>query len=108
MIFIYGSFISSEGGVMDTEYVGEKGKAMDDSDEDVCKIKVQKSQKESIMISLQKDQPFKFVILQCAAQLNVPDSKVRLYFDGDLISSDDTPESLDLEQEACVDLKVIS
>ena len=92
---------------MDTKYVDDPDKGGDDSAEDVCRIKVQLSQKNSITVSLQKSHPFKFAILQCATKLNVPDSKLKLYFDGDLISPSDTPDSLDLENEACIDLKIM-
>lgn len=93
---------------MDTQYVDDRSRAVNVSDQDVCKIKVQHSQKESIIVSLQRNLPFKIAILQCATKLNVPASKLKLYFDGDLISPSDTPESLDLEDQACVDLKVMS
>lgn len=94
-----------EGGVIDLEFANDQSKDYEQND-NICKIKIQKSQKESIMVNLQKDQPFKFAIIQCATQLDIPASKIKLYFDGDLINSDDTPESLEFDDEACVDLKI--
>ncbi|XP_033228524.1 uncharacterized protein CG4449 isoform X3 [Belonocnema kinseyi] len=101
------SVIDIIGGVMDTKYVDDRSRAANVSDQDICQIKVQHSQKEAIVVSLRKTHPFKIAILQCATQLNVPDFKLKLYFDGDLISPSDTPESLDLEEQACIDLKIM-
>ncbi|XP_051167023.1 uncharacterized protein CG4449 [Leptopilina boulardi] len=95
-----------DGGVIDVEFANEQGKGNNEENEDTCKIKIQMSQKESIMVNLQKNQPFKCIIHQCATQLNVPASKIKFYFDGDLIDLSDTPESLDFENEACIDLKL--
>lgn len=84
----------------------DQGKGNAEENEDNCKIKVQMSQKQSINVNLQKNQPFKNIIHQCATELNICASKIKLYFDGDLIDLSDTPESLDFENEACIDLKL--
>lgn len=70
-----------------------------------CSIKVQTAnKKQSLTIVLRKDQQFKALFSNCAEQLGVKESSLKLYFDGEQISPTDTPESLDLEGEACVDL----
>ncbi|XP_043464318.1 uncharacterized protein CG4449 [Leptopilina heterotoma] len=95
-----------DGGVIDLEFANEQGKGNTDENDDTCKIKVQMSQKQSINVNLQKNQPFKNIIHQCATELNICATKIKLYFDGDLIDLSDTPESLDFENEACIDLKL--
>lgn len=77
------------------------------NDEDVCTIKVQTAnKKQSLTIPLRKDEHFKTLFAKCAEQLGITESNLKLYFDGEQISPTDTPESLDLEEEACVDLRI--
>ncbi|XP_077259966.1 DNA repair protein Rad60 isoform X2 [Temnothorax americanus] len=77
------------------------------NDEDVCTIKVQTAnKKQSLTIPLKKDEQFKRLFANCAEQLNVKEEELKFYFDGEQISPTDTPESLDLEGEACVDLHI--
>ncbi|XP_012538337.1 uncharacterized protein CG4449 isoform X1 [Monomorium pharaonis] len=79
----------------------------DKSDENLCTIKVQTAnRKQSFTIPLRKDEQFKALFINCAKQLGVNETKLKLYFDGEQISPTDTPESLDLEEEACVDLRI--
>lgn len=101
-----------EGGVINPETIASQSGCQTNQNEvldtNLCKIKVQTANKQSLIVTLKKDQRFKAVILSCAEQLNIEESKIKLYFDGEQISKTDTPESLDLEQEACVDLKVVT
>ncbi|XP_071579304.1 DNA repair protein Rad60 isoform X1 [Temnothorax nylanderi] len=77
------------------------------NDEDICTIKVQTAnKKQSLTIPLKKDEQFKRLFADCAEQLNVKEEDLKFYFDGEQISPTDTPESLDLEGEACVDLHI--
>jgi len=77
------------------------------NDEDICTIKVQTAnKKQSLTIPLKKDQQFKALFVNCAEQLGVKENSLKLYFDGEQINPTDTPESLDLEEEACVDLHI--
>ncbi|XP_071636815.1 DNA repair protein Rad60 isoform X1 [Temnothorax longispinosus] len=79
----------------------------DSNDEDICTIKVQTAnKKQSLTIPLKKDEQFKRLFANCAEQLNVKEEDLKFYFDGEQISPTDTPESLDLEGEACVDLHI--
>jgi small nuclear ribonucleoprotein (snRNP)-like protein len=79
----------------------------DNGEENTCKIKVQISDKKSLLITLKNNQTFKGLLQNCAAQLNMAESKLKLYFDGELINLYETPESLDLDDEACIDLKIL-
>lgn len=77
------------------------------NDEDICTIKVQTAnKKQSLTISLKKDERFKALFTNCAEQLGVKEKDLKFFFDGEQISPTDTPESLDLEKEACVDLHI--
>ncbi|KYQ59683.1 hypothetical protein ALC60_01349 [Trachymyrmex zeteki] len=77
------------------------------NDEDICNIKVQTAnKKQSLIIPLKKDKPFKLLFANCAEQLGVKENNLKLYFDGEQINPSDTPESLDLEGEACIDLHI--
>ncbi|XP_011263890.1 uncharacterized protein CG4449 isoform X1 [Camponotus floridanus] len=82
-----------------------KGKNNDD--DNVCTIKVQTAnKKQSLIISLKRDQQFKALFANCARQIGVKESSLKFYFDGEQISPTDTPELLDLEEEACIDLHI--
>ncbi|EZA49550.1 hypothetical protein DMN91_006344 [Ooceraea biroi] len=79
----------------------------DKSNDNTCSIKIQTAnKKQSLTILLQKNQRFKMLLASCAEQFGVKESSLKLYFDGEQISPTDTPESLDLEEEACVDLHI--
>jgi YbbR domain-containing protein len=79
----------------------------DKKNDNMCNIKIQTAnRKQSLTILLQRNQRFDILLASCAEQLGVKESSLKLYFDGEQISPTDTPESLDLEEEACVDLHV--
>ncbi|KYN00167.1 hypothetical protein ALC62_09046 [Cyphomyrmex costatus] len=79
----------------------------ENNDEDICTIKVQTAnKKQSLIIPLKKDEPFKMLFANCSEQLGVKENNLKLYFDGEQINPSDTPESLDLETEACIDLHI--
>lgn len=76
-------------------------------DDNTCTIKVQTAnKKQSLIIPLKRDQQFKVLFANCAKQLGVKESSLKFYFDGEHISPTDTPEFLDLEGEACIDLYI--
>ncbi|XP_066593085.1 DNA repair protein Rad60 [Prorops nasuta] len=97
-----------EGGIVQSKKsaVQEEIEENEEEDENTCKIKIQSNNRESIIVSLRRDQSCKELFVQCAKTLAVPEANIKLYFDGEQISISDTPESLDLDQEACVDLRV--
>lgn len=79
----------------------------DDDNDDICTIKVQTAnKKQSLIIPLKKDQQFKALFSNCAEKLGIKESNLKFYFDGEQIRPIDTPELLDLEGEACIDLHI--
>ncbi|XP_011315323.1 uncharacterized protein CG4449 [Fopius arisanus] len=96
-----------EGGIISAEMSNNPVNQEDEDDEDICKIKAQVSSKKSVMYKLRKDQPFKKLREHCAKELEVPIEKIKFYFDGDKVEDEDTPDILDLDNEACVDVKIL-
>lgn len=88
--------------------LGENGSKNGD-DDDICNIKVQTAnKKKSLTIPLRRNQKFKALFVNCAQQLDLNEGSLKFYFDGEQIDPADTPESLDLEGEACIDLHISS
>ncbi|XP_054011395.1 DNA repair protein Rad60 [Hylaeus anthracinus] len=77
-------------------------------DEDTRIIKVQTKSKKYLTISVMRDENFEALWAKCAQELNIEESKMKLYFDGELIAMTDTPDSLEIEDEACFDLQISS
>lgn len=76
---------------------------------DACDIKIQTAnKKQSLTFSLKKNQQFRTLFSYCALKLSENENNLKFYFDGEQISSTDTPESLDMEGEACIDLRILS
>ncbi|XP_071869595.1 DNA repair protein Rad60 isoform X2 [Bombus fervidus] len=80
----------------------------DTNNENVCTIKIQTTGKKNLTVSVKRDDDFKILLEKCAQKFDVEQSKIKLYFDGELISATDTPDSLDIEDEACFDLRLSS
>ena len=57
-------------------------------------------------VTLKRDQTFAALVHSCSEQLDIPEAKMKFYFDGELIDINETPESLDIDDEACFDLKI--
>lgn len=94
----------ADGGIMNPGMNTSKDKS---DDENICTIKVQTAnKKQSLTIRLKKNEQFKVLFANCAEQLGMKENNLKFYFDGDQISPSDTPESLDLEGEACIDLHI--
>ncbi|XP_034946979.1 uncharacterized protein CG4449 [Chelonus insularis] len=72
------------------------------------KIKVQSSLKKFWNFDFNKDEKFQKIFDLCAKENNVPVTKLKCFFDGELIMPTGTPDDLDIEDEACFDLKIIS
>ncbi|XP_076758039.1 DNA repair protein Rad60 [Xylocopa sonorina] len=79
-----------------------------ENDENICVIKVQTTSKKNLLISVKRDENFKTLLERCAQELNIEQSKIKLYFDGELVTITDTPDSLEIEDEACFDLRLSS
>lgn len=100
----------TDGGVVSAE-LAKKHKGNSGQDEDAsengCKIKIQSSDKRSLTLTLKHDESFATLLKACSEHLSIPESKIKFYFDGDLIEMEDTPNTLDLEDEACIDCKIL-
>ncbi|XP_015124907.1 uncharacterized protein LOC107046727 [Diachasma alloeum] len=97
-----------EGGVISAESSKHQENQDEDDDEDMCKIKAQVSAKKSVMYKLRKDEPFSKLREHCSKELEVPVEKIKFYFDGDQVEDPDTPDILDLDDEACIDIKILT
>lgn len=97
-----------EGGIIKKDGTMLQDNEEDENDGNTCIIKVQTTNKKCIMVSVKRDENFKVVSAKCAQDLNVEESKIKLYFDGELVTLTDTPDSLDIEDEACFDLRLSS
>ncbi|KAL7306721.1 hypothetical protein TKK_0001390 [Trichogramma kaykai] len=97
-----------EGGILSAELVrnhknnANKQGPIDDS----IKIKIQTFDKKTLQMTLKPDEPFNLLIQKCSEELKIAASKIKLYFDGEQIDSEETPKDLDIDDEACIDLKV--
>lgn len=95
-----------DGGIVNP---GMKTMVKDKDNENVCSVKVQMAnKKQPIVILLKKNEQFKALFAKCAEQLGMEEDTLKFYFDGEQIDYSDTPESLDLEGEACIDLHISS
>lgn len=69
------------------------------------KIKVQeKDVRKPLVFYLCKDQPVHLLIRACAKQLKLPEDKISIKFDGDVLMHSDTLNSLDIDNEVVMDL----
>lgn len=95
--------------ILDGGIVERSGKKLPEDDgEDVCVIKIQTGAKKKVTVRVRRDENFKNLLEKCSQELGIEKSKIKLYFDGELITSSDTPASLDIEDEACFDVRVSS
>ncbi|XP_076235124.1 DNA repair protein Rad60 isoform X1 [Calliopsis andreniformis] len=97
-----------DGGIIKKDDTVSKNNVEEQDDENVCVIKIQSTSKKSLTISVKRDEDFKALFAKCAQELNTEESKIKLYFDGDLVTITDTPESLEIEDEACFDIRISS
>ncbi|XP_003428226.1 uncharacterized protein CG4449 [Nasonia vitripennis] len=97
-----------DGGVVSAEIVKKnKTNSKNEVQETACKIKIQLLDKRTLTMNLKNDEPFTSLLKKCSTELGIPEAKIKLYFDGDLIDEEETPESLDIDEEACIDLKIL-
>lgn len=96
----------SEGGCIDLPNILPQGN--NDPDSGKCAIKIQTSGKQSLTFKLKHEENFSSLAAYCAEKLNVSVSQLKFYCDGDVIQETDTPESLDFDDEGCIDLKILS
>lgn len=63
-----------------------------------------KDKKQPILCSIHRNQPFSFVAEQCASKIGCNVKEIKLIFDGDTVSFQDTPSSLEFEGGECIDV----
>ncbi|XP_076666877.1 DNA repair protein Rad60 [Andrena cerasifolii] len=97
-----------EGGIVKKGSTVAQKNAEGKLDEDVCIIKVQTTSKKSLTVTVDRDEDFKGLLAKCVQELNVEEWKIKLYFDGEIVAITDTPDSLEIEDEACFDLRISS
>lgn len=105
------TFIFIDGGIIESDmtiFFEDKNKS-NTKDDSICNIKIQMAnKKQSLIIPHKKDQQFTTLFANCAEQLGLNEGNLKFYFDGERINSTDTPEILDFEEEACIDLHISS
>ncbi|XP_032686383.1 uncharacterized protein CG4449 [Odontomachus brunneus] len=98
-----------DGGIVNPGMNTLSCKDKDNDENDECNIKVQTAnKKQSLIVPLKKNQQFRTLFSYCALQLGEDESNLKFHFDGEQIDPTDTPESLDMEGEACIDLRISS
>ncbi|CAL7950875.1 unnamed protein product [Xylocopa violacea] len=97
-----------EGGIIKKGSTTLQKNTNKENDENVCVIKIQTTNKKNLIISVKRDENFKALLERCAQELNTEESKIKLYFDGEVVAITDTPDSLEIEDEACFDLRLSS
>ncbi|XP_014482127.1 PREDICTED: uncharacterized protein CG4449 [Dinoponera quadriceps] len=81
----------------------------DANENDAYNIKVQTAnKKQSLTFPLKKNEQFQALFSYCASHFGEKEGRLKFYFDGEQINPTDTPESLDIEGEACIDLQISS
>ncbi|KAL0275756.1 UNVERIFIED_CONTAM: hypothetical protein PYX00_003518 [Menopon gallinae] len=63
--------------------------------------------KNVLKFSVRKDEPLKLTMIRYAEQIETPLDKVKFYFDGEILSASDTPESLGLDNDEVIDVKIV-
>lgn len=96
-----------EGGIIKKNNSMISNNVMEKND-NICMIKIQTTNKKSLTIFVKRNENFKTLLEKCAQEFNIEKSKIKLYFDGELIAIMDTPDSLEIEDEACFDLQFSS
>lgn len=69
---------------------------------------MQTTSKKAVTVSVKRDENFETLLEKCAQEYDVDKSKIKLFFDGELVTITDTPDSLEIEDEACFDLRLPS
>ncbi|KAK9504344.1 hypothetical protein O3M35_010699 [Rhynocoris fuscipes] len=97
--FLIASLIDNDNGTKQTDTT---------SNENMIEIKCQfKDRKKPLLCRLHRNQPISAISEQCAHEVGCDLKDIKLYFDGDLISFNDTPMSLEFEGGECVDVTVV-
>ncbi|XP_077288830.1 DNA repair protein Rad60 isoform X2 [Arctopsyche grandis] len=66
-----------------------------------------KEMKNAFEVMIGKNQKLSVAMVKFSEEIEVPLSRLKFYFDGDLVDSESTPVSLDLEGGECLDVHVV-
>ncbi|EDX14035.1 uncharacterized protein CG4449 isoform X2 [Drosophila simulans] len=70
-------------------------------------VKVQADKwKYPLVIPMKKTDNFKILFIKCAEELNCDPRSIKLFFDGDVLDPNDTPNNQDMEGNEVIDLKI--
>ena len=76
-------------------------------DENLILLKIQSDKwKKPLELNIAKDQKMKVLIIKCSEELKCSAGKLKLFFDGERIDLEDTPEDLDLEGGEMIDCRM--
>ncbi|XP_017046457.2 LOW QUALITY PROTEIN: uncharacterized protein CG4449 [Drosophila ficusphila] len=64
--------------------------------------------KHPMVMPMKKDDNFKMLYIKCAEELNSDARHIKLFFDGELLDPEDTPENQDMEGNELIDLQIKS
>jgi len=81
-----------------------KLKADEDAKNNSIKLSVRTQNQELFKFKIQKTDPFSKIIAAVASKQNLPPEKIKLKFEGDTLSPNDTPNDLDMENGDLIDL----
>lgn len=96
-----------EGGVL-SESTNFSELPSEDFKNDNCTvvIKFQDSQKKTIKLALNKNDKIKVGMIKYSEQLEIPLKNIKFFFDGELLDSAENPQSLGLENDDIIDVKI--
>ncbi|RZF39236.1 hypothetical protein LSTR_LSTR010330 [Laodelphax striatellus] len=78
----------------------------DENNKNLCNFKILvEGQKAPSYVKMEKDQTMHVLLSKLAGQLNLNIEKMRLWFDGDLITPNHTPLTMELEGDECFEIK---
>uniref|UniRef100_A0A1B6C2S9 Rad60/SUMO-like domain-containing protein n=1 Tax=Clastoptera arizonana TaxID=38151 RepID=A0A1B6C2S9_9HEMI len=79
----------------------------DEKNPNVIELKVLlKNKKHPLMIRINKDEPFKSIVVKCAAKLDCHEEEVVVIFDGDKVDLSSTPNSLEMCDGDCIEAHI--
>nr|XP_018898378.1 PREDICTED: NFATC2-interacting protein isoform X1 [Bemisia tabaci] len=69
---------------------------------------IRKDIREPLIIKIKKTDKMMILIVKVGEELNLKQGEFKLFFDGEAVDPEDSPDSLDLEGNECFDLKIKS
>lgn len=98
-----------DGGIVNQDVSDLLAENNDNKRSNGFKLKFQcQNKKKPFETSMNPHEKLMSAMIKCAEHLETPLEKLKFYFDGDLISSKNTPQDLELEGGECIDVKICS